>query len=86
MDDHQGEHIDAHRCTRRNRWNQDSRPYLIDRPTYGFFVRDLDGLHAQFVATLASPDIRAPFDSPWGTREFHLRDPDLNGLQFYCPR
>jgi predicted enzyme related to lactoylglutathione lyase len=60
--------------------------YPNDRPTYRFLVHDVDGLHAQFVATMASPDIKAPFDSPWGTREFHLRDPDLNGLQFYRPR
>jgi catechol 2,3-dioxygenase-like lactoylglutathione lyase family enzyme len=57
--------------------------YPNDRPTYRFLVRDVDGLFAQFVANLANPDIRAPFDSSWGTREFHLRDPDLNGLQFY---
>jgi hypothetical protein len=22
-------------------------------------------------------------DTSWGTREFHVRDPDRNGLQFY---
>ena len=59
--------------------------YPSDRPTYRFLVRDVDGLFAQFVATLANPDIRAPFDAVWRTREFHLRDPDLNGLQFYHP-
>ena len=28
----------------------------------------------------------SPGDTPWGTREFHVRDPDGNGLQFYRPR
>jgi len=23
-------------------------------------------------------------DTNWGTREFHVRDPDGNGLQFYA--
>ena len=27
----------------------------------------------------------APGVTPWGTREFHVRDPDGNGLQFYAP-
>ena len=27
--------------------------------------------------------MKDPADTPWGTREFHLRDPDLNGLQYY---
>jgi hypothetical protein len=26
-----------------------------------------------------------PGDTPWGTREFHVLDPDGNGLQFYRP-
>jgi predicted enzyme related to lactoylglutathione lyase len=59
--------------------------YPNDRPTYRFLVRDVDGLFSQFAATIVNPDIKPPFDSPWGTREFHLRDPDLNGLQFYRP-
>ena len=25
-------------------------------------------------------------DTPWGTREFHVRDPDGNGLQFFRDR
>jgi uncharacterized glyoxalase superfamily protein PhnB len=24
------------------------------------------------------------WDTSWGTREFHVRDPDGNGLQFYA--
>ena len=27
-----------------------------------------------------------PGDTPWGTREFHVHDPDRNGLQFYRAR
>jgi hypothetical protein len=29
---------------------------------------------------------RQSSDTPLGTREFHLRDPDRNGLQFYRAR
>jgi catechol 2,3-dioxygenase-like lactoylglutathione lyase family enzyme len=54
-----------------------------DRPTYRFLVEDVDGLYREFRAQAAVTDIEAPSDTPWGTREFHLRDPDRNGLQFY---
>jgi catechol 2,3-dioxygenase-like lactoylglutathione lyase family enzyme len=62
----------------------------IDRPTYRFLVRDVDQLYAEFQSRGAVPGEAAgsspwfvPGDTPWGTREFHLRDPDGNGLQFY---
>ncbi len=61
-----------------------------DRPTYRFVVADVDGLYAVFrqVGAVAAPEpARSPWsspaDTPWGTREFHVRDPDGNGLQFY---
>jgi len=28
-------------------------------------------------------EIKAPVETNWGTYEFHVLDPDLNGLQFY---
>jgi catechol 2,3-dioxygenase-like lactoylglutathione lyase family enzyme len=63
-----------------------------DRPTYRFLVTDVDNLHAEFLEAGALPDDSAtrspwsvPGDTPWGTREFHVRDPDGNGLQFYRP-
>lgn len=64
----------------------------IDRPTYRFPVQDVDALYAEFrnsgavgtQAVGASP-WAAPGNTPWHTREFHLRDPDGNGLQFYRP-
>lgn len=63
-----------------------------DRPALRFLVDDVDALHAQFVASgaanAASSDgspWAAPADTPWGTREFHLRDPGGNSLQFYRP-
>jgi uncharacterized damage-inducible protein DinB/catechol 2,3-dioxygenase-like lactoylglutathione lyase family enzyme len=64
----------------------------IDRPTYRFLVRDVDALYRAFGAAGAlalqagASPWRAPGDTPWGTREFHLQDPDGNGLQFYRPR
>ncbi len=61
-----------------------------DRPTYRFPVRDVDALFAEFRQSGVVPEASArfgpwatPADTPWGTREFHLRDPDRNGLQFY---
>jgi catechol 2,3-dioxygenase-like lactoylglutathione lyase family enzyme len=62
----------------------------IDRPTYRFVVPEVDVLHAEFVRSgamatqAAAPGpLHLPAETPWGTREFHLRDPDGNGLQFY---
>lgn len=58
-------------------WNQPG-----DRPTYRFLVDDVDALAAEFdrVPGLDRTPVR---DTPWGTREFHVRDPDRNGLHFY---
>ena len=62
----------------------------IDRPTYRFLVQDVDGLYAEFRnrgvlddQTSEGSPWAAPGDTPWGTREFHVRDGDGNGLQFY---
>ena len=57
-----------------------------DRPTYRFQVEDVDGLHAEFSDDLQLADCTPVTDTAWGTREFHLRDPDGNGLQFYRDR
>lgn len=64
-----------------------------DRPTYRFVVQDVDGLYRAFreSGAISTHDPApgpwaAPGDTPWDTREFHLRDPDGNGLQFYWPR
>ncbi|MBX3389370.1 MAG: VOC family protein [Phycisphaeraceae bacterium] len=57
-----------------------------DRPVFRFLVRDLDALFREFSARSEITDIKPPFDSSWGTRELHVRDPDGNGLQFYWPR
>ena len=64
--------------------------YPNDRPTYRFVVREVDALYAEFHhnGVLGEQDVghspwSIPGDTPWGTREFHVRDPDGNGLQFY---
>ncbi len=54
-----------------------------DRPTYRFVVDDVEGLFEEFRAAGLLAVITAMRDTPWGTREFHLRDLDGNGLQFY---
>ena len=56
-----------------------------DRPVLRFVVDDVDRLFREFEAAGVG-GIRPPFDSTWGTHEFHVRDPDGNGLQFYRPR
>lgn len=62
-----------------------------DRPVFRIAVTGVDELHAELAAagTLTPENNgRSPWASPkdtsWGTREFHLRDPDGNGLQFYA--
>ena len=71
-------------------WQDESQwAHPIDRPTYRFVVQDVDALYAAFRSAGAFADQtgnspwREPGDTPWGTREFHLRDLDGNGLQFY---
>jgi catechol 2,3-dioxygenase-like lactoylglutathione lyase family enzyme len=61
-----------------------------DRPVYRFPVSDVDALYQEFVGsgrvnsnTGQKSPYAVPADTPWGTREFHLRDPGENGLQFY---
>lgn len=54
-----------------------------DRPTYRFVVPDVDGLYREFRDAGVSHDIKPVAETTWGTREFHVRDPDGNGLQFY---
>jgi catechol 2,3-dioxygenase-like lactoylglutathione lyase family enzyme len=57
----------------------------LDRPVYRFAVRDVDALHRSWAEPASSGPYARPADTPWGTREFHLRDPAGNGLQFYQP-
>jgi uncharacterized glyoxalase superfamily protein PhnB len=57
--------------------------YPNDRPTYRFAVADVDALFEEFRAAGALSPESIVHDTPWGTREFHVRDPDRNGLQFY---
>ena len=57
--------------------------YPVDRPTYRFLVEDVQALHQELSEHGALSDATPVMETPWGTREFHVRDPDLNGLQFY---
>lgn len=74
-------------------WGDPSQwSYPTDRPAYRFLVSDVDALHAEFVAAgnvvpeTGGGPWRLPADTSWGTREFHLRDPGDNSLQFYQRR
>ena len=71
-------------------WNElSSTDKGLDRPVYRFLVRDVDALYREFsdrangvLAAAQTTPWCAPADTPWGTREFHVRDPSGNGLQF----
>ena len=58
--------------------------YPNDRPTYRIVVQDVDGLHRELAGRIAR--CTHVWDTDWGTREFHIQDPDMNGLQFYRMR
>ena len=72
-------------------WHDESQwDTVVDRPTYRFVTPQIDQLYEEFqrdrelAAEIASDSPWAvPTETPWGTREFHVRDPDGNGLQFY---
>ena len=64
-------------------WHEEKDLSPGDRPTYRFFVRDVDDLFAEFASRTSGLDRSEVRDTLWGTREFHVRDPDRNGLQFY---
>jgi predicted enzyme related to lactoylglutathione lyase len=63
--------------------------YPIDRPAYRFVVTDVDEMFQEFVKSggirsdMSQGPWASPKNTPWGTREFHLRDPSQNSLQFY---
>ena len=74
-------------------WQDESQwAFPIDRPCYRFLVKDVDELHWEIQSSGSLSDQaesnstwRTPGDTPWGTREFHIGDPDGNVLQFYRP-
>lgn len=48
-------------------------------------VDDIDGLYSDLetgLAQLPANRVRAPFDQPYGQREFHVRDPDITLILF----
>jgi catechol 2,3-dioxygenase-like lactoylglutathione lyase family enzyme len=74
-------------------WADESQwAYPTDRPTFRFDTSDVDALFEEFVLAGAvephhpgrSP-WATPANTPWGTREFHVRDPAGSSLQFYQP-
>ena len=57
---------------------EDGRPLGSDQSFY-IDVQDIDGLFRQLhprLATLPPERVRAPFDQPYGQREFHVLDED----------
>ena len=45
------------------------------------WVDDADALHAEWAAAGVEGQLRAPFDTPYGLREFDYVDPDGNRLR-----
>lgn len=84
----QRDHVELH-----IQWGDPSQwAYPTDRPVYRFVVDDVDQLYEEFAGNAlktSGPDSTSPWaspaETPWGTREFHLRDPGGNILQFYRP-
>jgi catechol 2,3-dioxygenase-like lactoylglutathione lyase family enzyme len=74
-------------------WHADAkRSNGHDRPVYRFVVSDVDEIFAALrqAEVIRDEDLglspwASPGDTSWGTREFHIRDPYGNGLQFYRP-
>ncbi len=56
----------------------------VERPHLRFLVTDVDVLHAEFKGRGILGDGTAVRETPWGTREFGLFDPEKNGLTFYA--
>ncbi len=50
-------------------------------PRFAMVARDAACLAIQWHDDVGVAEVT---DTSWGTREFHLRDPDGNGLQFYA--
>lgn len=80
-------------CELHLQWQDESQWHgSTDRPTFRFLVADVDRLFQEFRSSGVAPDSSVPTspwalpgNTPWGTREFHLKDPAGNGLQFYRP-
>lgn len=52
-----------------------------DRPVLRFPAHDVAALSEELAGVADRTEVT---DTSWGTREFHVRDPDGNGLQFYA--
>lgn len=59
-------------------WSEDA-----DRPIIRIEVEDVDSLRGELDQRGVA--LRDLGETPWHTREFHVRDPDRNGLQFFSP-
>jgi catechol 2,3-dioxygenase-like lactoylglutathione lyase family enzyme len=52
-------------------------------PEFRLLVDGVDGLFEEYRSRGVVPEGREVRDTPWGTREFALHDPDGNGLIFF---
>jgi catechol 2,3-dioxygenase-like lactoylglutathione lyase family enzyme len=57
-----------------------------DRPQFRFLVSDVDELFQELLQRGALKKGAIIRDTPWGTRDVALYDPNRNGLTFYVDR
>jgi catechol 2,3-dioxygenase-like lactoylglutathione lyase family enzyme len=55
----------------------------VERPHLRFLVTDIDVLYSEFKEKRVLGNAAALGETPWGTREFGVFDPNKNGLTFY---
>lgn len=89
---HHAEHP-AYACVRRGavevhlQWHAgDAFDRPGDRPCLRFVTTDPDALLEEYRDSGLESAMKPPFDTPWGTREFHMHDQDRNVLMFYRSR
>lgn len=73
-------------CELHLQWHDPAEWVSIERPSIRFQVQDVDALLAELIERQAMPAGSVCRDTPWGTREFGLYDPDGNALHFYQDR
>jgi catechol 2,3-dioxygenase-like lactoylglutathione lyase family enzyme len=67
-------------------WHDPAEWDAVERPSLRFVVPALGALFDEYQGTGVLRGKAAIRETPWGTREFGLFDPDQNGLTFYCDR
>ena len=65
-------------------WHDPAEWQAVERPQLRFVVPEVQALYEEYKDQRAFHERTELRETPWGTREFGIFDPDLNGLTFYC--